>query len=134
MAKAPYVGPSFISVPIANICSKSGCVVKPATSIPLPIDNKTTTPADPLVIVPGDLESRADKERLFIFEPTIQLVFELNDTAGQIIKHAEGGRRISEIETFVKSKYTNVPKDCAALIWGFLQQLKAAGFRMTIVE
>ncbi len=133
-----YLSPSFTAIPMAMICSKSGC---PTPRGPFAVGASSVSAfglggagnADPLIAVPQDISTRADGAFTYVYEPGAQLVFELNEVAGSIIGQCVvAPRRLAEVVTFVQGNYQNYPGTLADEVFGFLLNLKASGFNLTI--
>lgn len=130
-----YSEPAFIAIPMAMVCSKSGCPVNTGgtlvnpSSISLPFVGKV---ADPLFVFPQDVSTRADEGFMYIYEPGTQLVFEINEIGGVIIRRCLATpSRLSELVSYTRELLTDVPDSVSDEIFGFLFKLKASGFNLT---
>lgn len=128
-----YAPPTFTAIPMAMICSKTGC---PRTSQPFsakPPISITSSSSDPLIAVPQDISTRADSGFTYIYEPGAQLVFELNEVAGAIIGCCIGApKRLTDISSFVNTNFQKAPPAVADEIYGFILNLKSSGFNLTL--
>lgn len=127
-----YVNPSFTAVPMATLCSKSGCSVADAVAIRRTVEDQRIT-SDALIVLPDDLRIRSDQEMAYVFEPSVQLVFELNETGSFILRRVGTGALFSTMVQTLSEEFLSVPDDVGDYVWGFLIRLEASGFRLSIV-
>lgn len=132
---AQYQTPEFIAVPMGMICSKGGCPTPIQSRIdPRVVPSGSRAPAgDPMIMLPADVVTRADGDFLYIYEPGAQLVFEVNETGGSILKKIfKSPSTLSEIVAAISADYTNTPADLDHEVYGFLLSLKSSGFNLQI--
>jgi hypothetical protein len=123
-----YASPTFTAVPMATICSKIGCGIGPPQLVPISATANKGTGYDPTIVLAADLDARADAGRLFVYEPKVQLVFELNEVGADVILTLASQNKLSGIVGTIQDKYNGTPSNVADEIWGFLQALAASGF------
>ena len=133
-----YSSPSFTAIPMAMICSKTGCPA-PRDSIAVQASSVSALGfgvagnADPLIAVPQDISTRADGGFAYVYEPGAQLVFELNEVAGYIIDRCVlAPKRLTELATLIQSNFQRTPATLSDEIFGFIINLKASGFNLTV--
>lgn len=134
--KEIYKSPAFLAIPMAMVCSKSGCAVAGNYSIaPASIGvGRTTGYIDQIVAVPADITMRADKKFLYVFEPSVQLVFEFNEVAGLIVKScAVSPHHLSKLTELLKDNFVDVPDTVLNEVYGFLVSIHTSGFRVSFL-
>ncbi|MBW9454765.1 PqqD family peptide modification chaperone [Citrobacter portucalensis] len=135
-----YTAPTFTAIPMAMICSKMGCPTPAVTmSVGSPNVNLFNQGAssvhDPLISVPQDISIRSDASFTYIYEPNSQLVFEINETGGLIIKQCrEKPNKISELESYILNNFSNINSNIHDEIYGFIHHLKSSGFNISITS
>ncbi len=129
-----YASPSFIAVPMATICSKTGCPQAPVT---------LKAPTSQVALAGGgggisyvtfkqDIRARADGDFLYVFEPAAQLVFEINEIGGEIIKLLIADGNVATTVGAIANKYGVKPADVAEHIAGFLVSLEQTGLSIKL--
>lgn len=85
-------------------------------------------------VLPTDFSTRADRDRTFVFEPAVQRVFEINSSGGAVLSLINGRRKVSEIASILRRRFTNPPQaqDLAIAVAAFLNSLRIAGMRIGI--
>lgn len=131
MANA-YSSPSFIAAPVATICSKSGCGSQGNGGGGKRVGEAATKKValSDIVVLPADLSIRADKNLLYVFEPEVQLVFEMNSTASDFLKACDGTRSIEKVTVGLAKSYSKDLSTIQTDVLIFLVELKATGFRI----
>jgi hypothetical protein len=131
-----YKPPMFGVVGVAVACSKMGC---PAGPIALTVmDGKI--PKDTLAnqvgktpLIPQDVRIRKDVDLLYIYEPSVQAVFEFNETASVLLQAIDGTRTLKEVGDALISQCEDASEGAVAEIHGFFENLRVSGFRLTLV-
>ncbi len=128
-----YEKPAFLAAPIGVICSKTGC---PRREVSLM--DETAFRKDVLVgesgipVLPQDFNTRADKECLYIFEPAMQHIFSLNETASFIIRNIDGKKSIGDIAKLLEGEYEKTPDTVAYETSSLINSLRNAGLKITL--
>ena len=126
-----YTKPAFVAAPVATICSKSGCSSTGTGGGGRASDASTRSIsiAD-IPVLPSDLDMRADRSLLYVFEPEVQLVFEMNATASDFLKLCNGTNTVEQAASSLAQAYGEDHKSVLSDSLKFLVELKATGFRI----
>lgn len=132
-AKPVYERPSFLSAPIAVICSKTGCPGHVVSSMEkVAFEKQKELSKESMPVLPEDFSSRSDEGRMYVFEPSLQKIFELNDTGRFILSQIDGKSSFSKISEKVKSAFADTPENVVYEVISFINALRNASMKIMI--
>ncbi len=138
MMKKTYEAPNFSAESAVVVCSKMGCgssqspIALSRDSVLLTSENNITNMTP---VLPKDISTRADENgNLYVFEPSVQLIFEINKTGTFILNKIDGILKIEGLIKLLVDEYDYQDEEVVKReIIGFLERLKVSGFRLSYI-
>src|SRR5262245_4171922 len=126
--------PSFSIVSMATICSKMGCGASRLSGNASLVDRPDGT-GDIMAQrprLPADITTRANAERLVVFSPSLQKVFEFSESGAFLLRIVDGEKTVGELTSLFEKKYGTLAGEASAGVAGFFLALQQVGFELAL--